>query len=146
MGVEEADIRKYLDNLDVYVEGVPACLVLNSDECGVWNIEDQENKYLSADPSVSMHLVTGKPDKQAFLQKDVEQAVNAVLMGSDISNFIAELFMESVLLCLFQYVEEWSERDFINVYNIIDAHDKATLLGTTQTAFKMVGIGHKVKA
>jgi hypothetical protein len=33
-----------------------------------------------------------------------------------------------------------------NIYNIIDAHGKATSLGTTQTAFKMAGIGHKVKA
>jgi hypothetical protein len=42
--VEETDIRKYLDDLDEHVEGVPACLVLNADECGVWNFGDAENK------------------------------------------------------------------------------------------------------
>ncbi|KAA6397969.1 MAG: hypothetical protein EZS28_006507 [Streblomastix strix] len=32
-----------------------------------------------------------------------------------------------------------------NEYNITDAHGKSTSLGTTQIAFKMAGIGYKVK-
>ncbi|KAA6402997.1 MAG: hypothetical protein EZS28_001474 [Streblomastix strix] len=165
--VEEADIRKYLDELYEHVEGDPAC----------------------GETHVPMLVIAKKPDKKALLQKDIKQGVNTIIMGSETGNFNAELFMKSAPLRLFPYVEELRDRlhrpneravilqdncaihvtdelkiDVLqkniqrtlgaiikltpesNDYNIIEAYGKETSLGTMQTAFKMAGIGHKVKA